>query len=85
MMSTTKTVIDMAREAGFEHDTKGLIWTEDRDGDCTEELKAFAELVRADERGIQREKTLAALMSIERKGDWITKEEAFEAIQRVEN
>ncbi len=84
-MSTTKTVIDMAREAGFEHDTKGLIWTEDRDGDCTEELKAFAELVRADERGIQREKTLAALMSIERKGDWITKEEAFEAIQRVEN
>jgi hypothetical protein len=45
-----KTTIDMAREAGFKHDTKGIIWTEDRDGDCTEELKAFETLVRADER-----------------------------------
>ena len=45
-----KTTEDMAREAGFEHDTKGFIWTEDRDGDCTEELKAFEALVRADER-----------------------------------
>lgn len=42
--------IDMAREAGFKHGTKGSIWTEDRDGDCTEELKAFEALVRADER-----------------------------------
>ena len=45
-----KTTIDMAREAGFEHDAKDIIWTEDRDGDCTEELKAFEALVRADER-----------------------------------
>jgi hypothetical protein len=45
-----KTTIELAREAGFQHDTKGIIWTEDRDGDCTEELKAFETLVRADER-----------------------------------
>ncbi len=45
-----KTTIELAREAGFKHDTKGIIWTEDRDGDCTEELKAFEALVRADER-----------------------------------
>jgi hypothetical protein len=45
-----KTTIELAREAGFEHDAKDIIWTEDRDGDCTEELKAFEALVRADER-----------------------------------
>jgi hypothetical protein len=43
--------IDMAREAGFETMLrKGKILGFDRDGDYTEELKAFAALVRADER-----------------------------------
>jgi len=42
--------IDMAREAGFETMiTKGKIHGFDRDGDYTEELKAFEALVRADE------------------------------------
>ena len=41
----------MAREAGFETlITKGKIFGVDRDGDYTEELKAFEALVRADER-----------------------------------
>jgi hypothetical protein len=43
--------IDMAREAGFETMlTKGKIHGFDRDGDYTEELKAFEALIRADER-----------------------------------
>jgi hypothetical protein len=43
--------IDMAREAGFETMfRKGKIHGFDRDGDYTEELKAFEALVRADER-----------------------------------
>jgi hypothetical protein len=43
--------IDMAREAGFETMiTKGKIHGFDRDGDYTEELKAFEALVRANER-----------------------------------
>jgi hypothetical protein len=43
--------IDMAREAGFETMLrKGKILGFDRDGDYTEELKAFEALVRADER-----------------------------------
>jgi len=46
-----KTVIEMALEAGFETlIQKGRIFGNDRDGDCTEELEAFAALVRADER-----------------------------------
>jgi hypothetical protein len=46
-----KTTIDMAREAGFETMiTKGKIHGLARDGDYTEELKAFEALVRADER-----------------------------------
>jgi len=46
-----KTVIEMAREAGFETlIQKGRIFGNDRDGDCTEELEAFAALVRADEK-----------------------------------
>ena len=46
-----KTTIDMAREAGFETMLrKGKILGFDRDGDYTEELKAFEALVRADER-----------------------------------
>lgn len=41
----------MAREAGFETILrKGKILGFDRDGDYTEELKAFEALVRADER-----------------------------------
>ena len=41
----------MAREAGFETMfRKGKIHGFDRDGDYTEELKAFEALVRADER-----------------------------------
>ena len=44
--------IDLAREAGFETMLrKGKILGFDRDGDYTEELKAFEALVRADERG----------------------------------
>ena len=44
-----KTVIEMAREAGFETMLrKGRICGFDRDGDYTEEIEAFAELVRAD-------------------------------------
>ena len=46
-----KTTIELAREAGFETMiTKGKIHGFDRDGDYTEELKAFEALVRADER-----------------------------------
>jgi hypothetical protein len=41
----------MAREAGFETMLrKGKILGFDRDGDYTEELKAFEALIRADER-----------------------------------
>jgi hypothetical protein len=41
--------IDMAREAGFrEHN--GLIYVTTINDDCAKELKAFADLVRADER-----------------------------------
>lgn len=47
-----KTIDEMAREAGFV--LAGKLTTRihgyDRDGDYTEELKAFAALVRADER-----------------------------------
>jgi len=39
----------MAREAGFGEDTS-VIWAYDREGVCTDELKAFEALVRADER-----------------------------------
>jgi hypothetical protein len=46
-----KTTIELAREAGFETMLrKGKILGFDRDGDYTEELKAFEALVRADER-----------------------------------
>jgi hypothetical protein len=46
-----KTTIELAREAGFETMLrKGKILGFDRDGDYTEELKAFDALVRADER-----------------------------------
>jgi nicotinamidase-related amidase len=48
-----KTTIDMAREAGFETMiTKGKIHGLDRDGDYTEELKAFEAIVRADQQEI---------------------------------
>jgi hypothetical protein len=44
-----KTVIEMAREAGFkEHN--GVIYVTTINDDCAKELKAFAALVRADER-----------------------------------
>jgi hypothetical protein len=43
--------IELAREAGFETMLrKGKIHGFDRDGDYTEELKAFEALARADER-----------------------------------
>jgi hypothetical protein len=46
-----KDTIEMAREAGFETMLrKGKILGFDRDGDYTEELKAFESLVRGDER-----------------------------------
>jgi hypothetical protein len=46
-----KTTIELAREAGFETMLrKGKILGFDRDGDYTEELKAFEAFVRADER-----------------------------------
>lgn len=48
--------IDMAREAGFETMfRKGKIHGFDRDGDYTEELKAFEALVRADAVADERE------------------------------
>jgi len=44
-----KSTIDMALEAGFkEHN--GLIYVTTINHDCAKELKAFADLVRADER-----------------------------------
>ena len=44
-------IIRMAREAGFETEyRKGKIHGFDRDGDYTDELKAFAALVAAAER-----------------------------------
>jgi len=44
-----KTAIEMAKEAGFkEHN--GMIYVTTINDDCTKELKAFAALVRADER-----------------------------------
>ena len=42
-----KTVIEMAREAGFDYSGVELSW---ESVICTEELERFAELVRADER-----------------------------------
>jgi hypothetical protein len=49
-----KTTIEMAREAGFkEHN--GMVYITTINDNCAEELKAFAELVRADEREIERE------------------------------
>ena len=53
--------IDMARKAGFETMiTKGKIHGFDRDGDYTEELKAFEALVRADERARLQPKKINA-------------------------
>lgn len=44
-----KTVIEMAREAGFkEHNY--MIYATTTNDDCAKELERFAELVRADER-----------------------------------
>jgi len=45
-----KTVIEMAKEAGFACESNGEIYIDDRDGVCTKNLNSFAELVRADER-----------------------------------
>jgi hypothetical protein len=55
--------IDMAREAGFEFFGKELTW---ESVICTEELKAFEALVRADEREVieDRVKTLEEPMSV---------------------
>lgn len=48
---TNTDIIEMAREAGFETlICEDCIFTDDRDGDCTEELKRFAALVAAAER-----------------------------------
>ena len=44
-----KTVVEMAREAGF-MGHEDSFYTNHRYGDCKLELEAFAELVRADER-----------------------------------
>ena len=44
-----KTVIEMAREAGFDYSGVELSW---ESVICTEELERFAELVRADEREV---------------------------------
>jgi hypothetical protein len=58
-----KSTIDMAREAGFETMiTRGETFTFcfDRDGVCTEELKTFEALVRADAIAEER----AALMQL---------------------
>ena len=47
-----KTVIEMAREAGFEFSGNELTW---ESVICTEELERFAELVRADAIADERE------------------------------
>jgi hypothetical protein len=47
-----KTVIEMAREAGFEFSGNELTW---ESVICTEELERFAELVRADAIAAERE------------------------------
>jgi hypothetical protein len=57
-----KTTTDMAREAGFETMiTKGKIHGQNRDGDYTEELKAFEALVRAGGVGHEPISTAAGL------------------------
>jgi hypothetical protein len=67
-----KTVIEMAREAGFgEHTT--VIFAYDRDGVCTEELKRFAELIRADEREVRSmrwDEYIAKAIEVEREACW---------------
>lgn len=47
-----KTVIEMAREAGFDCAPDGHIYTDHADGVCTKEIERFAALVRADEREV---------------------------------
>ncbi len=46
---TRDELVRLAREAGFGAGA-GQVWTEHREGICTEELERFAALVRADER-----------------------------------
>jgi hypothetical protein len=56
--------IELAREAGFETMLrKGKILGFDRDGDYTEELKAFESLVRADEREAIKDEWLMCVQS----------------------
>jgi hypothetical protein len=78
-----KTTIEMAREAGFEvmrlhgvlpHVPKAIFIA---NVGVTEEVKRLVELARADE----REACALVVENIERKGDWITKAEAAEAIR----
>jgi len=53
-----RTIMEMAQEAGFETRLrKDKILGFDRDGDYTEELEAFAKLVREDERDKWMERT----------------------------
>ena len=53
-------IIDMALEAGFkEHN--GLIYVTTINDDCAKELKAFANLVRADERARLQPKKIKAV------------------------
>jgi hypothetical protein len=51
--------IDMARKAGFDSSGTELTW---ESVICTEELKAFEALVRADEREIAIERAFVAML-----------------------
>ena len=70
--------IDMAREAGFETMLrKGKILGFDRDGDYTEELKAFEALVRADE----REECAKVCEELYKETKWVSIRDAVAAIR----
>jgi|688.fasta_scaffold84786_7 hypothetical protein len=65
-------IIELAEQAGFER-----IKHTNEDWVCfSEEIEAFAALVEAHE----REAAITAIQNIERKGGWITREDAIEAI-----
>jgi hypothetical protein len=75
--------IDMAREAGFETMLReGKILGFDRDGDYTEELKAFEALVRADEQALASPVQEPVAWAMYQKGRlqsfWMDKGDAFD-------
>ena len=64
-----KTIIEMAREAGFkEHN--GMIYVTTINDDCAKELEKFAALVRADKRWEQSKRTWVGLADAETEHLW---------------